>query len=489
MDDDRKLLTAYARDGSEEAFTALARRYLDLVYSVALRQSGNSEQARDVAQAVFLLLARKAESLDPETILAGWLYRTARFVSLEALRAETRRKLREECMASALPEESSHEEIWKEVSPHLDEAMERISELDRNAIILRYFENRPFRDLSAALGMSEEAAKKRVSRALEKLRSVLARKGIRSTGSLLGTALVASAVQPTPPALAAVILPGIGMSSAGALPAKILVKGVLEMMTYTKIQTAAVGAVILLMVGGTGYVGVQRAEALREHNPPLNLASETENRHTGVLGSQQQLLAQVESENQQLREQARELYRTRDTVTQLHARLRLATAPPNALNLQNAPREFHDSAERLRELQYEHFIAAGKKAIVLQPPENLTDEEKAALPTEINFLKHIGLALRLYATDHGDEFPRSIENLLAANVGLDDQMKEQLQSGKYEYILFNQPESKPTLPAVWWRVPDEKGIRLVALNDGSVQILREPEGVPQPGYLTLDGTK
>ena len=155
-------------------------------------------------------------------------------------------------MASVLPEESSPEEIWKEVSPHLDEAMERISESDRNAIILRYFENRPFRDLAAVLGLSEEAAKKRVSRALEKLRSVLARKGIRSTGSLLGTALVASAVQPTPPALAAVILPGVGMSSAGALPAKILVKGVLEMMTYTKIQTVAVGAVILLMVGGTG---------------------------------------------------------------------------------------------------------------------------------------------------------------------------------------------------------------------------------------------
>ena len=87
MDDDRKLLTAYARDGSEEAFATLTRRYLDLVSSAALRQLGNSDQARDVAQAVFLLLARKAKSLDPGTILAGWLYRTARFVSMEALRA------------------------------------------------------------------------------------------------------------------------------------------------------------------------------------------------------------------------------------------------------------------------------------------------------------------------------------------------------------------------------------------------------------------
>ncbi len=488
MDDDTNLLSAYVHNGSEDAFETLTARYLDLVYSAALRQLRDADQARDVAQAVFLLLARKAKSLDAKTILSGWLYRTARFVSMEALRAEKRRKLREDSMARALPEEGSSEEMWKEVSPHLDEAMEKIPEADRTAIVLRYFEDRPVRELAARLGLSEEAAKKRVSRALEKLRGVLERRGIKSSSSLLGTALLASAVQPTPPALAAAILPAVGTPMAAALPAKILVKGTLEMMTYTKIHAGTAAAVILLMVGGTGYVGVEQIQARREHKRAEEAVSQKQNQLDAPSGVQEQMFAEAQRENRQLRVEARELYRLRDTVTQLRAQLRGVAAPPNTLRLQDAPRELHESAERLRELQYEHFVAAGLKAIALQPLEGLSDEEKGAHAFEINFMKNVGLALRIYSTDHANEFPPTVETLLGTDL-LNDSMKEQLQSGKYEYIRFSGAEGKPSLPAIWSREPNEKGVRLVALNDGSVQTIREPVGVQKPGFFAVAGTK
>jgi RNA polymerase sigma factor (sigma-70 family) len=482
MDDDRTLLTAYARDGSEEAFAALTHRYLDLVYSAALRQLHDADQARDISQAVFLLLARKAKSLDPDTILAGWLYRTARFVSMEALRAEKRRKIREESMANPSHHEASPEEIWQHVSPHLDEAMERIPESDRTAIILRYFEDQPLRQLAPMLGLSEEAAKKKVARALEKLRAVLARKGISSTSSLLSTALIASAVQPAPSALAA----AISVPAAAALPASILVKGTIQMMTYTKLQAGAAVAVILLMAGGTGYVGVEHVKAFHEYKRARDPFNQVQGRVDNAPPSttENQLLAQARLQNQQLREQARELYRLRDSVTQLRAQLQPGSASPNSLDLRNAPRELQESAERLRELQYEHFVAAGQRAIALQPLTDLTGQETATYTYEINLLKNVGLALRIYASAHGDEFPSTIDALFEGDL-IQGKWKDALQTGKYEYIRFKSAESKPSLPAVWWREPDEKGIRLVALNDGSVQRMREPAGVAKPGYLAL----
>lgn len=129
--DDWELLNADAREHSEEAFAALVARYVDLDYSSALRQLGDAEQARDVAQAVFLMLARKAGEFRRETILSGWLYRTARFVALEAIRAEARRKRREEAtILLSANAEPTPEETWKEAAPHIDLAMEQLSESD-----------------------------------------------------------------------------------------------------------------------------------------------------------------------------------------------------------------------------------------------------------------------------------------------------------------------------------------------------------------------
>ena len=122
----------------------------------------------------------------------------------------------------------------------------------------------------------------------------------------------------------------------------------------------------------------------------------------------------------------------------------------------------------------------------MQPLTDVTDQEEGAYADEINLLKNVALALRIYSTDHGDQFPPNIDALLESDILQGKtKAKEALQTGRYEYIRFDSAESKPSLPAVWWRAPDEKGIRLVALNDGSVQWMREPTDIPKPGYLAL----
>jgi RNA polymerase sigma factor (sigma-70 family) len=208
--EDCELLTAYVRHRSEEAFTALVKRYVNLVYSTALRQLHSPDQAQDATQAVFLILARKAGSIPRAAVLSGWLYRTARYVAMEAMRAEKRRKIRETIMAEQTERDKteSTEFAWSQIAAHVDRSMEQLSGPDRDAILLRYFEGKSIREISVTLGIGEEAAKKRVGRALERLRGCLAQHGIKNSSTVLGAALTTYAIQPAPTAMAAAI-PGL----------------------------------------------------------------------------------------------------------------------------------------------------------------------------------------------------------------------------------------------------------------------------------------
>ena len=163
--EDHQLLADYARTGSEAAFSLLVKRHVGFVHAVARRQLNDDALAADVAQAVFLLLARKAGSFGSRSVLVGWLFRTTRFVASRALRAEIRRQRREQ-QAVSMQELHSSDPHWNRLSPELDEAVARLGETDRNALLLRFAEGRNHREVGAALGLSEEAAKKRVNRAL-----------------------------------------------------------------------------------------------------------------------------------------------------------------------------------------------------------------------------------------------------------------------------------------------------------------------------------
>ena len=165
------LLRDYDRQGSEDAFAELVQRHVNLVYSVALRHVGIAAHAEEITQAVFVILARKAASLRPDTILEGWLHETTRLTALRFLRGERRRQFREqEAYMQSTLQESDRCAAWNQLAPLLDEAMSRLGKKDRDAVMLRFFKDKSLREVAAALKVNEAAAQKRVLRAVEKLR-------------------------------------------------------------------------------------------------------------------------------------------------------------------------------------------------------------------------------------------------------------------------------------------------------------------------------
>ncbi|MCX6901985.1 MAG: sigma-70 family RNA polymerase sigma factor [Verrucomicrobia bacterium] len=251
---DHELLAEFARSESEEAFATLVTRHVNLVYSAARRFSGNPDHAQEITQAVFIILARKAGSLRRCKLLSGWLYQTARLTAASFVRGEIRRERREQeaYMQSILNEPET--EAWPQIAPLLDEAMGRLGETDRNALILRFFENKSAQQVGAALKLSEPATHKRVARALEKLRKFLTKRGVTLTTTLIAGAVSANSVQAAPVGLAVTVTAAAAKGMAVAESITALVKGTLKVMTWIKIKIAAASAAALLVVGGVPIV-------------------------------------------------------------------------------------------------------------------------------------------------------------------------------------------------------------------------------------------
>jgi len=170
---DSELLRQYAVTHSEGAFTELVRRHVNLVYSSALRQvNGDTHLAQDVTQTVFANLARKASALSQREVLTGWLYTSTHFAAAKAVRTERRRNAHEHeaHIMQELTRSPAPDFEWQQLRPVLDEVMHELNDLDRDAVLMRYFESRPLAEIGLRLGLSESAARKRVDRALEKLR-------------------------------------------------------------------------------------------------------------------------------------------------------------------------------------------------------------------------------------------------------------------------------------------------------------------------------
>ncbi|HEY4953155.1 MAG TPA: TIGR03435 family protein [Verrucomicrobiae bacterium] len=251
--DDIALLRQYTEQNSEAAFAALVTRHINKVYSVAQRHTRNPHSAEEITQAVFIILAKKADKLNQHTMLSGWLYETSRLTAVTFIRSEIRRAQREQeaHMQTLLNETES--DVWPQIAPLLDAAMAGLSEVDRHAVVLRFFDGRTMREVGAALGASEDAAKKRVNRAVEKLRGFFTKRGVVLSTAVLTAAISANSVQAAPAVLAksitAVAMTKGIVASGSSLT---LIKGALKLMAWTKIKTAvAVGAGILLAVGTT----------------------------------------------------------------------------------------------------------------------------------------------------------------------------------------------------------------------------------------------
>ncbi len=217
-------------------------RYINLVYSTALRRvNGNSQLAQEVAQSVFTDLARKAGSLRRQTVLAGWLHRASRYAAAQLLRGENRRRMREQEAAAMNAMKSESAPDWEGIRPLLDEALDHLNPADRDALLLRFFEQKSLAEVGRALGSNEDAARKRVGRALERLRAHLVRRGVTTTAGALSAAISANAVQIAPAGLAVTLasasLIGVTASSTGIL-------AFAKLMSMTKLQLAAVGALL-----------------------------------------------------------------------------------------------------------------------------------------------------------------------------------------------------------------------------------------------------
>lgn len=258
MLDDVELLRRYAESRAEEAFAELVRRRIDWVYSIALRQvGGDAHLARDVSQRVFSDLARKASTLSKRPVLSGWLHQSTRFVASNLVRAERRRRAREEQVQTMhqLNDDSARDADWQKLRPVIDDALGELSERERDAVLLRYFEQQPFSGIGKTLRITEDAARMRVERGLEKLRAVLARRGLTSTGTALGVALANQAASGAPAGLAATISTTAITEAAGGGIAAAL--GLLFVMNKVK-----VGIAIAAAIGGA-TVAVRELHATR----------------------------------------------------------------------------------------------------------------------------------------------------------------------------------------------------------------------------------
>jgi RNA polymerase sigma factor (sigma-70 family) len=364
MKDDQELLAAWCRNHSETAFGELVTRHIDLVYSAALRVvNGDRALAQDVTQGVFIDLARNASRLLSGVLLPGWLYRHACFTASKAVRTERRRQVREQIGFEMNTPDESIGPAWEQIAPHLDDSLNRLAPADRDALVLRYLKQQDLSAVGTALGVSEDAAQKRVSRALEKLRIVLTRRrGVACSAAALGSTLAAHNVVAAPAGLAASITP---VSMAAASAAGVYAGLTLKLVTMTKLQMAAAAA--LLVAGIAAPLLIQHQSLARLRAETLRIREENRS-----LLRQVDQLAPLLAENQRLSNLVAratgpvsgtnatlsDLLRLRSEVTRLRTDVRTNEKPPGAMSaMMKDPRMM----QMIRQQQKVIFSAATDK--------------------------------------------------------------------------------------------------------------------------------
>ncbi len=324
---DLELLARYARNQAEDAFAEIVRRRLDLVFSAALRQVRSPQLAEEVAQSVFSDLARNAAQLRPDTILSAWLYHVTHRTAIDVVRRESRRQLREQ-IATEMNAMNGTTDDWTQIEPLLDEAMHALDETDRAAVLLRYFENRTLREVGEKFGASEDAARKRVSRAVDRLREFFAKRGVTVGANGLAVVISANAIQAAPAGLAATISMAAALAGIGVGTSATTACTATKVIAMTALQKTIIGAALAAAVG-TGIYQAHQAAKLRAKDQTL------QQQQAPITGQIQQLqrerdeaasrLASLADENARLKRNPTELQKLRGQVGALRNQLQEAT--------------------------------------------------------------------------------------------------------------------------------------------------------------------
>jgi RNA polymerase sigma factor (sigma-70 family) len=399
-DTDLELLSRYIQHGAEDAFAEIVRRHVDVVHSAALRQVRSPQLAEEVAQSTFMKLAREARKLRRETILVAWLYQVTRREAIDMVRREARRQLREQIATGINSVNATTTTAdWEDIEPLLDEAMDALSEDDRAAILLRYFENKSLRAVGETLGASEDAARKRVNRAVERLRDFFAERGVTVGATGLAALLSTHAAVAAPVGLVVTITTSAALTSV-AMPSSII--GLTKTLSMTTIQKTLIGTIIAAAVG-TGLYEARRAGELQSHAQSLEKQKQALRLENGQLRQERDDIAsklQRQSQSPTQNADTAELLRLRGEVTRLRqterelAQLKAATSATG-----------HDPEIEAALKKWAAHAAQLKERLGQMPDKNIPELE---LLTEKNWFDAIKNSKQL-ETDA--EFREALHNL------------------------------------------------------------------------------
>jgi RNA polymerase sigma factor (sigma-70 family) len=463
---DQALLREFATRRCERSFRRLVERHLRLVYSVAERVTGERGLAEEVAQTTFAKLAEKSPELDGDTVIAGWLYHTARNLALMTVRSEVRRRQREEIAATMNTDEPGP----NVVAEHLEAAMDQLPPADRDALVLRFFEDRNLREVGHELGLTEDAARMRVNRALEKLRGVFDKLGITGSAAWLGTTLTASATASVPTGLGATITTSVlGGTAIAAATTALITETTATTMSLFNLKTAAAILGAAAVTGTTTYL-VQEREVER-----VRADYQTLNETHGKLAAEQQ--------------EARELIQLRDEQVE---RLKRDVA-----DLPRLRGEIDALRRQLSELAIQKEEAPGANQSVALPVSEPAPEKPIVKPfnhedwgehtsRKVMYpLTRMGLSMILHAQENGGWFPSpsQVSSMLRADSAspsstINPSLGKALDPDDVVLVFQGNLDDIPTSERArtivarrsYFMGPDEKFAGAFLFADGSVQL-------------------
>jgi len=419
-----EILKQFTLSQDEQIFATIVERYVDLVFSAALRQLHDWHLAEEATQNVFLDLLKAAPKLPTQTILGAWLHQVTRRRCVDMIRAEKRRRNRER-IAADMQNKQTDQTCWKQIEGHLEEALESLSEKEYNAVILRFFEDKNHREVGETLGISEDAAQKRIQRAVQHLSSFLGKRGLGVGATTLPSLLLANTIQAAPPGLSPSILTtanlfGTGLATTTAASAT-------QAISMTTLQKAVTTSVVTISLGVGIYTKHEANQLQAEVRQLQTTRAETMKDLQGALAEKTSLLEEAQNEIERLKEATADIHRLRSEATQYKLALeKLENDTQQRHETEDAAQALIDRVRTLREkfdempnawipemelLTESDWLEAAAKPIQ-------TDAQLRSAMSQLrdsgekHIVQDLTKAVHLYKESNVSEFPKSIKELM-----------------------------------------------------------------------------